>query len=70
MRLVSARFLKAVVARCARFVRANVAEVPPELDACESSCRRTDCGRAEWESCELRRRHAASRHAHAGEAAS
>jgi hypothetical protein len=41
-----------------------VEEVPPELDACESVCRRTDCNCAEWESCEVRRRHMESRYRH------
>lgn len=48
-------------------MRANVAEVPAELDACESACRRTDCRCEEWASCALRRRHEASRRAHAAE---
>ncbi len=67
MRLHPGSALKTAARRWARLLQANVAEVPPELDACESSCRRTDCGCAEWASCELRRRHEASRRAHAAE---
>jgi hypothetical protein len=64
MRLQPRASLKTVLARCARALRPGVAEVPPELDACESACRRTDCRCEEWQRCELRLRHLRSRLAH------
>jgi len=64
MRLHPGSTLKSAVRRWARLLQANIEEVPPELDACESACRRTDCRCEEWEGCALRRRHEESRRSH------
>jgi hypothetical protein len=64
MRIQPGLTLTTAVRRWARLLRANIAEVPPELDACESACRRTDCRCEEWSNCALRRRHEESRRAH------
>jgi hypothetical protein len=36
--------------------RTFAGEVPAELAPCEFDCRHAECSRAEWESCEHRRR--------------
>lgn len=55
--------------RAARQWVSSVPEVPPELEACIGDCDATSCCRAQWESCELRRRHLAGRLAYEARAA-
>ncbi|MEO1090247.1 MAG: hypothetical protein AAFX81_06425 [Pseudomonadota bacterium] len=42
----------------------RVPDVPPELEACEFHCRKADCCRGHWETCDRRLRYMNARRAH------
>lgn len=61
MRLPGAIFPVRALRRAAHRLAPMVSEVPAEFEACMGDCRATDCCRARWENCELRRRQLTAR---------